>query len=211
MKSLFCCLLALLCFLNCSESKKVEFESDENEYLRKLLFFGEQLTNHFPKYSFIKNYSNTQAIDSNAYHNTVDFYLKIPKIDSKIDSILNDLSGKNIKKYDSIDSCLFVVNDYITKQNCGDPFVAEESSYNKNCSDKYPVPNFWGEELATNETKSKLPKDFTFYILDSKVGMYSKKIKEDQSSMPDNMKHGYSKGLAISKEKNTVIYWVVLW
>lgn len=211
MKNVIKSIFVVAIFLNCTDSKHslTDDSEDKREYLKAIGFFGNSLTNHFPNYELIENIHITQSCDTFAYHNTLDFYIIIPEANKIIDSVLNTKLSANV--YAANDSCLLVVNDYIDNTNLGDRFIAAKSTFIENCSDnKLPVPNFWNSEYS-NETRCKLSKDFTLYVLESKIGAYSKKIKQEQSSMPDTMRHGYSKGFAISKEKNTIIYWVVIW
>lgn len=205
-------LIISIILLSCNNSISThEKKNDNDEYSKILTFFRDSLVNHFPKNEPMK-IGRTLQWDTACYHNTVSFELVLFNAKKIIDSTLNFYSKKTLVQYNSSDSCLLVVNDYLTLRNCGDPFIAAESTYIEGCSnDKLPVPNFWYSDLAKNETRCGLPKDYVFYVLDSKIGIFSKKINTEQSSMPKHMQHGYSKGLAISKEKNTIIFWVIVW
>jgi hypothetical protein len=207
MKEIFYISFITAILLGCNNNR--ENSNKKNDYERTLNFFQDSLVNHFPNKE-PKNMS--QYMDTFCYHNTLSFRLVMYDMKNKIDSVLKVNNAKAIGIYQSTDTCLLVINDYINTKNCGDAFRAGESTFIEGCSnDKYPVLNFWGDDIESNETRSKLPKDFVLYVLDSKVGIYSKKIKVEQSSMPNYIKHGYSKGLAISKEKSIIIYWVIIW
>ncbi len=204
--------LSLMTLFSCNNSTKVKsVKEDSDEYSNILRFFGDSLVNHFPKEEPTK-INMAQHVDTFCYHNTLSFQLTLYDAKKIIDSTLNHYSKQPIIQYKSNDICLIVVNDYITKYNCGDYFRAEKSTYFNGCSNsKLPIPNFWSSELASCETRSRLPKDFILYVIDSKIGLFSKKINAEQSSLPIHIKHGYSKGLAINKEKNIINYWVIVW
>ncbi len=204
MKNIFLMLLPATFLLSCLPSKT------KSEYELTLDFFNDTLINHFPKHEPYK-VNIYEHLDTNAYHNTVSYRYTVCNSKGIIDSVLTKYGNNIIAEYSSNDSCLLVINDFIDISNASDSFRGAKSSFIDSCIGIYPVPNFWSDELATNSTKCKLPKDFIFYILDSKVGMYSKKINKEQSSMPDAIKHGYSKGIAISEKRSTIIYWVIVW
>lgn len=210
MRQIFFLLLIMIQFIwACSNNSKSANEFDE--YSGTLSFFRDSLIDHFPKYVPDKK-NISEHLDTNGYHNTLSFRLTVYDSKDEIDTIVREINNKIIGEYKSTDSCLLVVNNYITSKNCGDPFRARQSTFIEGCSNnKYPVPNFWSDDLATDSTRSKLPTDFVFYVLDSKVGVFSKKINVEQTSMPLHMEHGYSKGLAISRERSIIIYWVIVW
>jgi hypothetical protein len=84
----------------------------------------------------------------------------------------------------------------------------EGTSNQKNC---YPLPNYsrWAHSFFPDE---KLPKDMRFYIIDAKAGEYlPKNLLTKGGGLPKEWKNGYSRGIAISKKTNTVIYWLVVW
>lgn len=218
MKKFFLGFMLSLVLCSCNDNGKTKTytveewkQKNNTEYSAELNFFGDSLTDHFPKYE-PRNVRKSSHLDTGCYHNTLSYQIALFDVKTRIDSILNLYKDKFIGIYKATDSCLLVVNDYVTDENCGDPFRAGESTFINGCSEKfYPVLNFWSDEMQTNETRSKLPKDFVFYVIDSKAGVYSKKINLEQSSMPEYIRHGFSRGYAISKEKNILIYWVVVW
>jgi len=209
MKILINCALAIV-MIGCSNPIQTGHNDQQDiisDYTKIYNFFGDSLINHIPK-----ELVGIETIDTFAYHNTVSFFLTSDKNKVQIDSVLMFFSKKILKEYSAADSCLIVVNDYVDTKNFTDPFRASKSIFIEGCSNgRYAVPNFWGSSLATEETRSKLSADFMFYILDSKKGIYSNKIKAEQSSMPDFIKHGYSRGFAVSRQKNIFIYWVIIW
>ena len=54
---------------------------------------------------------------------------------------------------------------------------------------------------------------FNLYILDAKSGIYFRPNLDEEldTYMPEYWEHGYSKGFAVNKEKDIVIYWIVIW
>jgi hypothetical protein len=60
--------------------------------------------------------------------------------------------------------------------------------------------------------KSIVPKDLMVYIIDAKVGDFWK--NQNTETRPETLgkwKHGYSRGIAISKEKELICYWAMVW
>lgn len=201
----FYLVLAMFFLFSCqSDSNKNSFlfqNKDDVEYKKILSFFGDSLTSHFPN-NYIFN--SGKYIDTFGFHNTFSFFLQ------DIDSDLQHFKYK--RRINLEDSCLIAINDFITYNTQGDSFDDYKTKINLNCKCKeYPVPNFYFMEYSKTVGLSKLPKDFKLYVVDSKNGVFSKKIDVNKSSLPNRIKHGFSKGYAVSKERSTVIYWVIIW
>jgi hypothetical protein len=140
-----------------------------------------------------------------------------------IDSVKGDtlvLIQKNLEhtcigKYNSSDSCLLVIDRFLSTSKY---YKVENTDYDKRLIERpcytglFPVPNFWHNDFTTNETECKLPDDFVLYVIDAKQGKY---LKEELLTsgwfMPKQWKNGYSKGLAMSRKRNIIIYWLVIW
>ncbi len=73
-----------------------------------------------------------------------------------------------------------------------------------------PVPVF--ETGGSRGSYTGLNKEFQIYIIDAKQGMYvNSDLLSKENLMPENWKHGFTKGYAISKKERTIIYWTVVW
>ena len=79
------------------------------------------------------------------------------------------------------------------------------------------LPNFHSmlegnDDLLDKTTLSGLPHDSEIYILESgNKYVLCKKHKYDWLLLPEKIRHGYTGGIAVSKSKLAVIYWIVVW
>jgi hypothetical protein len=135
--------------------------------------------------------------------------------ESQLMSIVNEFKDKAIYSCEASDSCLLVVNWFVSRNNYYKVKHTEDESHliSKDCYlDKQPVPNFWHNKYTTEETDCGLPKDFSIYVTEAKPGEhFDKEYLTDGNFMPANWKNGYSKGVAISEEKQVIIYWLIIW
>lgn len=100
-----------------------------------------------------------------------------------------------------------------TNENQTIPII-DSALLNRKCySNKYPIPNFVNYEKYNRDKALGLDDTFVIYVLESKnVKSWGNEFDMGPAEqMPDNWKNGYSKGVAISQEKQTVIYWTVIW
>jgi hypothetical protein len=140
-----------------------------------------------------------------------DVYIK--EIDSIIERV-NKIAP--LAKYKSSDSCLLIINRFETLdtyKNFAIPPVKDSSQINKKCyRNQYPLPNFIEYYRPNKNSDLKLDNTFLIYVLEAGSGKYSEKYNLLPSpQMPDNWKNGYSKGIAISEQNKTIIYWSVIW
>lgn len=87
----------------------------------------------------------------------------------------------------------------------------ENPTYSLDCElDSVPIPDFkyLRRRLKTNE--DFLPSDFDIYPLKAEMGnfLHAELLRKDEC---DLWIHGYSKGLALSRTKRLLVYWVELW
>ncbi|RYE27944.1 MAG: hypothetical protein EOP48_34065 [Sphingobacteriales bacterium] len=124
--------------------------------------------------------------------------------DDFIDSLENELRIKSTDVYKSDDTCLLVALPRSDEEN-------KKVYQNRACiKDKLPIPFFKNGKASTF---SGLPQGFNVYILEVHAGLY-RKTKYDlipNTIMPSKWQNGYSRGVAISKQKSTVIYWSAIW
>lgn len=84
----------------------------------------------------------------------------------------------------------------------------------------FPIPYFESQDLlSTNgnvkgvysdQTNSGLSDAFIVYVYDFQAGKFWDGLKP-LDYMPNGWKNGYSKGVALNKSKNVIIYWFVVW
>lgn len=136
---------------------------------------------------------------------------------NEIDLILGRIKNKAIAKYNFLDSCVLIVNRFETessKYSLETPIITDSTLINRICYDKkYPIPNFIGFHENDMNRDSKLDNTFTIYVLDAnRADSWGTEFAmEPAPQMPNNWKNGYSKGIAISRKHQTIIYWTVIW
>ena len=178
-----------------------------NEYFNAKKKFDKKYTSHFP---------NEILIDSSFYL-SFDSECKELILENKIIDInsVENLIKQAKAIYKSTDTCLLIIDRFntakyidLTKLTEYDKFLIDRPCY----KDKLPVPNFRYSKYADDNT-GKLLSGFNLYILDANPGIYFKPNLDDvlDTYMPEYWEHGYSKGVAVNKEKDIVIYWIVIW
>jgi len=177
--------------------------------------FPPSLTAHFPDClaSFPVKVVNNQDISKN----DVGLLLYEYKVEKKnLDSIVTELRGKAIAEYSSRDSCLLIVNQFETIdsfESDADVEIIDSASINRACFESlFPMPNFVHYKYRIDDRPLKLDDSFIIYILEAKSGKHFNVFDLQPSlQMPKPWENGYSKGIAISYEYNTVIYWGIVW
>lgn len=198
--------------ISCNQNKnsKSHFEQRLNEvntdYLKRLdvIKLSNEITNHFPQGIDnlpIKIYNNF-GVGRSDLHNF--FYLTtFPVTDDKVDSIEKSIQKDKvveIKKAD--DPSLNVFNQ---EKTCGSylPFFESNSEFDN----KEDVVK--KEDIYSRITKSGLTEGFSVYII--KSGELNN--KEIQMAIENNLGNFrcFSRGVAINRDKKTVIYWIIVW
>ena len=207
------CILVFSCPRVKKSAHQKMMEDLNKGYHESKSFFDNKFTTHFP------DVLNESII---TYSNSIS-----PVLGSLGLMVIDRLNKENLvqiqknyeqtclRKYKASDSCLLIVDRFLTRKKY---YKVENSDYDKKLVDrpcysgKYPVPNFWHNVFTTNETECKLPGDFILYVIDAKQGKF---LKEDLLTngwfMPKQWKNGYSKGVAISQQRNVIIYWLEIW
>jgi hypothetical protein len=186
-------LLSSCDFISNSNSKHAEYWDD---YYTALIRFDTVFIEHFPdvRSNKIKNYF--------VYSPTIDkrqcgygAQLMVEYSDAVIDSFLTYFSS-----VESYHNSVFVIGIDSISTGFSDSTLL--------IPDFYVINKDWG----WNDNKSTLPPDFSYFILDRKNGQYGPlEYLCERKELPLKWKHGYTKGLSISKEKNLVLYWVEVW
>lgn len=176
-------------------------------------FFGKDFTNHFPKRINEDNITFTDGLSPEL--GNLELILTNNIESNHSTELINSFKEKSIASYNAGDSCLLIVNRFARKEK----FYAIELSesdkqlLNRDCySNLLPIPNFWHNAFTTEDTYCRLPSDFKLFVLEAKAGKhFDRKYLTDGRFMPEKWKNGYSKGVAISKKRNVIIYWLLIW
>ncbi|MBR8538379.1 hypothetical protein KDU71_22600 [Carboxylicivirga sediminis] len=207
-------LLLLLIVASCNSQTSGEFwflEKDKNYDRVKTAF--QDYVSFFPKRGDAYSISDTWSLDSNTEFNIKSvFEFK----SEQFKEALSTIRKSSIAEYPSDAECLLVLNRFATHSNYGYPKKHEidHNIINLDCyKDLYPIPNFSNfSSYQTDETEPKLQKEFNIYVLEAKTGRFL--AEEDITKglyMPEEWKHGYSKGVAVNESKKLMIFWVIIW
>lgn len=209
--------LAVAC-QNVDVSKQIQ-----ERYNKSIRFFESDIVDHFP----------TELTDSSGYSTTV------PKTDTmemagfgvdglflwktysllQYTAIVSKFANLSNTTYSANDSSLLLVFSYSDViEIVGEIYRDQESpelqalaKHNVNKANSLPVPLFEIDEYKAS-TMSGLTGDFKLFVLDAQPGKYiDDKYLQECECIPEQWKHGYSKGVAFSDEKQVVIYWVIVW
>ncbi|HCW07990.1 MAG TPA: hypothetical protein DGG95_11575 [Cytophagales bacterium] len=166
-------------------------------YSQVKLEFPHSLTDHFP--NEFKTLGQIEAVTpGGAYAYNMAFLCLSLKADStELIDLEARLKKASAKQFSPSDTSLIIVGDTV--------------DYSKKINGT-PIPSFSLYEKDFGLNSVRLDKDFSIYVLESKRGEYM--IKENlttKNKVPDNWKNGFSRGLAINKEKKEVLYWLTMW
>ncbi|WP_129583059.1 hypothetical protein [Flavobacterium cyanobacteriorum] len=205
---LYFCLL-----INCKPNNQFLIKTN-NDYLECKNKFPKRLVEYLP--TKLTNTYCSYVCSEVVSRNDVGLKVNNYNVDiSEIDSIATYLQSKSIAKYSSNDTCLLIVNRFETLdsyENREDIIIKDSVKIERDCyKNLYPVPNFI--EFRNHSAKElNIGPDFDIYVLEAKSGNYFKEYNlKPNPQMPNNWKNGYSKGVALSREENTVIYWAIVW
>lgn len=213
MKKIFLVLIGSFLILSCN-GQSIHSKAKE-KYIEHKSTFDVKLISHFPiKLTTFPN----ESIDSkNISKNDVAFMLYEYNPDiTKMDSVVNSVEKKAIAKYNTNDSCLLIVNRFETLdslENMENVEITDSTKINQDCYKKlYPIPNFIDYDYPNKKNDLKLDGNFDIYVLEAKSGNHFKEFDLlPNPQMSKEWENGYSKGIAISKEKKTLIYWSIIW
>lgn len=184
-----------------------------NKYIEIKSFFPKNLTQHFPNVRSINNITFVETI-SPLLGTSLEFIV----VDSiQLDSLIvlqSKLENQSLGRYSSSDSCLLVVNRYITSENNYSPDTLNNKLLiERPCYESLlPVPNFWQFKFTNNETECRLPVGYSLYVIEAEPGKFvEEKLLTNGWFMPEKWKHGYSRGIALNMESKILIYWLDIW
>jgi len=181
---------------------------------RALRNFDSDLVSHFPKRTtnILLSSSLTVIADTNSKDKFGVWARVRYRISDRTDinSLINMYSSSAIKECYHNDSCnLLLPSKALFYDSIGKSQVLPCS----NSEDIIPVPLFEAELQDLNlENLKYLPKNYTLYVLGAKTGKYvHENLLMEEGHMPEGWEHGYTKGVAINKEKREAIYWIEIW
>lgn len=212
--SLLIMLFIMLFFNGCSQTQnKSNFELDYEQFRKN---FNKELVDHFPEKM---NNSDHSGYTCKTNEKKSNFGLLLYEYGVSLESIKlieNNAKSKAISKYNSSDSCLLIVNRFETRETLNNNEIPEISNKNlveRSCNEgKFPVPNFVDYQNYNIANETRLDEGFDLYVFESKPDYnYGHSELESNPQMPEKWKNGYSKGIAINKERGTVIYWGIIW
>lgn len=195
----------------------------QDDYRQSVQFFNSELVSHFPD----------KLPDSCSFGATVPKKDTLKMLGFGVDGILlwksyqeeefitlqKDYLNRAKNIYPANDSSLLLVFSYCDVINIeGRTFEDQEpperqklARHNVTTASSLPVPLFEIDDYKGN-TISGLTDDFKLYVIDAKPGKYiDEKYLQKCDCLPENWQNGYSKGVALSDEKQVVIYWVIVW
>jgi hypothetical protein len=210
---LFIIFSVLSCTSQVKDSKyKRKLETANIEYQALLATFEKEYLDHFPKRLDAMPFTYFH-METGIYENNIGLIVQLPLTIDNLDSIVSHA----IARYSPDDTFLLIVNRFRNKTNWFKSSLTlsnqERSKINRLCySDKLPIPNFWRNDLISDVTDCKLPKDFDIYVFEAKSGKFIEKENLTKGIyMPENWKNGFSRGVAISTKRNIIIYWFIAW
>ncbi|WP_161627176.1 hypothetical protein [Flavobacterium subsaxonicum] len=204
-------MLTVFSFLLCGCNGQ---SNSQNKYLKSKSEFNDSLTEHFP--NELATYPREIIKDKNISKNNFCFILYEYKANlNKVDSVLNSIRDISIGKYSSKDPCLLIVNRFETIDTYENRKVVEITDslkVNRDCyKNFYPTPNFINYN-SSSKSNGFLDKEFELYVLGAKSGNFWKEYNlKPNPQMPIEWANGYSKGVAVSLDKKTLIYWFIVW
>lgn len=206
MKSIVQIILTSLILTSCNLFYKAPITGLDNFDKKMIDHFPKNDTNLILKYQESSNY-NYDIKNYGQWYKEMYLY--------KTDSLINIESFKSKSQIiiKDFDNCLIILPiRYKGNIDIGKVNITP-------CADSQnfiPIPNFTKfiemDFLKDENLIDKLPSDFTFYILDTKKGLYfEEKDLIAPNLMPENWSNGFSKGIAISEQRKMIIYWIDVW
>jgi len=198
--------LGLLVLISCHNSS-VTNKQWKNEYIKLFKSYPTELASHFPTKESIKpTYSSFVTYSS--ISSPPQILIEQKESDKTIDSLIS--ISKRIK-YSA--KSFYIVNKYLRDKNTlSIPYHHSQYKVQIFIPNAVPIPNFYEVEDFDENTYVYLKRSYSIYIVESEP----KKCCSDKQHigkwfMPNEWKDGYSRGYAINRQTNNVIYWLVVW
>ncbi|MDR0789562.1 MAG: hypothetical protein LBO06_02065 [Bacteroidales bacterium] len=223
----------VLISVSCTQKEQVyDFSKDGREmYNESLSTFPASIVSHFPQWNRVNVISVSSNISKHNMASTIsklptylflntlcktknDYYNIKSKIEKEVKHIINVLDTNYILALEMPT----IWKDYAPTYVNYDDSVFEKELIGRNINkvSNIVLPIF--DDSGT--TPTKLPEDYKIYCIDSKSGLFLDKTYYyiDTTNdikvipvMPEMLKHGYSRGYALSDKQQRIVYWVVVW
>ncbi len=212
MKHVLLLILVPIILMGCNNEaeEKLEFKPEMINY------FPAGTINHFPKK--VPKYNTTSAISQNKSDSHPYIWVRFTADQQKFDSIYNNASKIAIASYQSEDSCLVVIDKHLREDNWykydKTLRVPVDKPYNdKQCElGKFALPNFYSEGFRETGKSLTGVIGYKMFVFEAKPGLYMDSAKLPNGLYtPKGWKHGFTKGVALRKTDNSVIYWFDIW
>lgn len=203
-------------------------EEDNANYKKRLSYFCDSLVIHFPeklKLGNYNSYNNIQYKDSlkrlltefsdsryfcEIHYDSIEY--------KEREKYYEQLKQKELSVNDN--NLWLIVDDggepintpyYMNEQYSNFSLLDELIEHNKSIKNGYPVPFFEIEEYKA-KTLCNLNENFTLYILGYGTGKFlADGYLYECPYLPNEWKHGYSRGVAVNDKENIIIYWITVW
>lgn len=215
-------LFAILCS-GCSLRNSISHDPSKEQFINKMnVMYDKNIIDFFP--SDAANGNNWGSFYSSSW-------------DDSLESIFRCCAyfSTNVSAYtlDSIEN-----EEYVVKMNYSDslfsidvPYMRHAESYLNPMKDSclIPIANMRYSHFSLGETtdtivigdrqfvveKEVVPQDLVIYVLEASKGNFwknrDKAAREDRPMLLDPWKHGYVKGLAVSRKLSRVCWWAIAW
>ncbi len=180
--------------------------------------FEKSLIDHFPdELGFCQEYKIIS--DENVLKNNIGLLIYCYNVNERyMDSLNIYYANQSLVKYTNSDSCLLVVNRFenLETMNKGEKVYLDyetRKNQNKECFyNRLPIPKFLNYQNINLNKDTNLPDGFVYYVLEAKPQKISRKYDLiPNPQMPTTWENGFSKGIAINKNKREVIFWGIMW
>ena len=206
-------------FIAYSCNSQSSIKSITKDYLDRKEQFESKLVNHFP--DILPN--DVLLSGGLAYYNKKE--CNIPKSLFLVAKYNRDDFNKLLYE----DSVLFGLNRLPTDlaiivfKNCHDTIVQDMlydnitfnlkkiKSHNLSNYKSYAVPYFDLEKYFGNKVNG-ISENFNTYVIETKKDLDKyENMNYDSDYYPAHLKHGYSRGITISKSQKVIIFWTIIW
>lgn len=209
----------LLC--SCVESSKKEERTYQEggvlkEYSQVISTVDTLFFSHFPKSLERDEFKEYNFSGEKSYSGYPRAWVVLKKSEEEIEKLNEKFIAKYPTMLNAADSNLLVINTWKSLKESGFS-VARDDKTIKRLEEigksEYPIPNFYELKLDGGEKNvCQLSSDFTIIVIRAEKGIFGKFDElADRSYVPSSWVHGYSKGVAISKKQNLIIYWCAIW
>ena len=224
-------LIVLYMFQSCND---IIIDPGKEVFSRELqnMYTIDDLTDHFPQSWNEESLRTNQwssrycsSEDDSLFHNFSSLGVFVDNVDlSYIDSLEKIVKYEYKTKFDN--TSVLKINFF---------YMEDEDSYKQDIYDtiKAPIYDFrnadfnlgklpdsvfsktpYGFYYLRND-KNILPSDLMVYVIDAKPGNFwkNKELAEEEPRpvLPEKWKHGYSRGIGISRSCSRVCWWVMAW